>query len=99
MAYKWREMMDNRLTVECLTRVLGTCFLVAAALILVWFVFYLVAGEFAYAIHAKLFGIDRRQFEAINYYGMAFIKLLAFVLFLVPYIALKITGNRKGQSA
>ncbi len=46
-------MMDNRLTVECLTRVLGTCFLVAAALILVWFVFYLAAGDFAYAIHSK----------------------------------------------
>ena len=92
-------MTETRPTVEDLTRVLGTCFLVAAALILIWFVFYLAAGDFAYAIHSSLFDIERRQFEAMNYYGMAFIKLLAFVLFLVPYIALKITGNRKGQSA
>ncbi len=92
-------MTENRLTVDHLTRVLATCFLVAVGLILVWFVFYLAAGEFAYAIHSKLFDIDRQQFAAMNYYGMAIFKMLAFLLFLIPYIALKITGNRKGQSA
>ena len=30
--------------------------------------------------------------------GLAFIKLLAFVLFLIPYIALKIMGKGTGQS-
>lgn len=88
-------MTENRLTPEHLTRVLGTCFLLAAGLILAWFLLYLVAGDLAFAIHAKLFDIDREQFRAMNYFGMSLMKILAFVLFLVPYIALKITGSRQ----
>ncbi len=87
------------MTTEHLTRFFGICFLVSVGLILVWFVFYLAAGEFAYAIHSKLLDIDRQQFAAMNYYGMAIFKMLAFLLCLIPYIALKITGNRKRQSA
>ena len=81
-----------------LTRFFGTCFLVAAGLILIWFLIYLVMGDLAYAIHSRLFDIDRAQFGAMNYFGMSLMKILAFVLFLVPYIALKIIGKGTGQS-
>ena len=87
------------MTTEHLTRLFGTCFLLAAGFLMFWFLMYLAAGDLAYSIHAKLFDIDRAQFVAMNYFGMAFIKLLAFVLFLIPYIALKIIGKRQGQSA
>jgi hypothetical protein len=86
------------MTTGQLSRFLGTSFLVAAGFILVWFLLYIAAGDLIFSIHAALFDIDRAQFEAMNYFGMTFIKLLAFVLFLIPWIALKITGKRKGQS-
>jgi len=82
-----------------LTRVFGTCTLLAFGFLMFWFLMYLAAGDFAYSIHARLFSIDRPLYEQMNYYGMAIFKMLTFLLFLIPYIALKISGRGQGQSA
>ncbi len=82
---------------EHLTRFFGTCFLLAAGVLMFWFLMYFAAGDFSYSYHAKLFGIDRSLYKSMNYYGMAIFKMLAFLLFLIPYIALKIMGRGQGQ--
>ena len=87
------------MTTEHLTRFLGTCFLLSAGFLMFWFFMYLAAGDLSYSYHAKLFSIDRPLFESMNYYGMAFFKMLSFLLFLIPYIALKIIGKGRKQSA
>lgn len=83
------------MTTEQLTRFFGTGTLLAFAFMMFWFVMYLAAGDFAYSIHARLFSIDRSLYQNMNYYGMAIFKMLTFIFFLIPYIALKIIGRRK----
>lgn len=86
------------MTREQLTRFFGVSFLLSLALLMIWFLMYLMAGDFAFAIHSRLFNIDRSLFESMNYNGMAIFKMLSWLLFLIPWIALKITGRGTGQS-
>lgn len=82
-----------------LTRFFGTCTLLAFGFMMFWFLMYLAAGDLAYSIHARLFSIERPLYEQLNYYGMAIFKMLTFLLFLIPYIALKIIGRGQERSA
>jgi len=84
------------MTTEQLTRFFGIGTLLAFGFMMFWFIMYLAAGEIAYSIHAKLFSIDRTLYQQMNYYGMAIFKMLTFIFFLIPYIALKIMGKRTG---
>jgi hypothetical protein len=71
--------------------VLLRCVALGAGLLLFWFVLFLVAADTAYGIHSKLFDITKREFDLLNYYGMAVLKLAIFVAFLVPYVAIRLT--------
>ena len=76
--------------------VLLRCFILGFVVLIIWFLFFLVAGELAYDVHGGLFKqITDRQFQVIHYCGMGLLKLFIFVFFLVPYIAMRWTG--KGQ--
>ncbi len=90
--------MEYQLTPERITKALGICFLLIFGLLAIWFVGYLVGGDFAFGIHATMFDIDRREFDLIMYCGMALLKFAAVVLFLIPYVALKIV-ERKARTA
>ena len=86
-------MADNseiRRWLEVASGVLLRCFLMGFAILLLWFVFVLVGGEMAYGFHGKLFEITKHEFELLIYFGMAFFKLLVFVAFLIPYIAIRL---------
>ena len=76
--------------------VLLRCFILGFAVLMIWFVFFLVAGGLIYDVHGSMFKeITVRQFDTIHYCGMGLLKLFIFVFFLVPYIAMRWTG--KGQ--
>ncbi len=76
--------------------VLLRCFIIGFVVLMIWFVFFLVAGGLIYDVHGSMFKkITDRQFEVIHYCGMGLLKLFIFVFFLVPYIALRWTD--KGQ--
>jgi len=66
------------------------CFLLSFSLLLLWFVFYLLAGDWAYRIHAGWFELSRRDFTLLNYWGIAFTKICAIIFFLFPYISIKL---------
>ena len=91
--------METQLTIEKLAKFFGICFLLTAGLLVLWFVVFLVWGDFAFNIHSSLFDIQRPEWEMINYCGMGFIKILAWVFCLIPYIALKIVGRKKNGVA
>ena len=65
------------------------CFLLSLGLLLVWFLFYLAAADWAYRIHSTWFTLSRHDFDLLNYGGMAFVKICAIVFFLFPYLATK----------
>jgi len=73
-------------------------FLLSVALLLFWYIFYLVAGDWAYSLHATWFGISRHDFALINYCGMAFIKICAIVIFLFPYLSIKLVLRKRRRN-
>jgi len=86
-------MADNseiRRWLEAASGVLLRCFGMGFAFLLLWFVLVLAGGEMAYEFHGKLFDITKHEFELLNYFGMALLKLLVFVVFLIPYLATRL---------
>lgn len=75
--------------------ILLRCFVLAFCLLLLWFVFYLVAGNWAYSIHSRWFEIDRHNFDLMNYYGMGILKIAGFLFFLFPFVSIKLILRKK----
>ena len=78
--------------------VLLRCFIYGFVLLLVWFVLFLAAGGWMYDFHSAMFDITKHDFDLMNYYGMTFLKILVFVAFLIPYIALRLTAQSQKSS-
>jgi hypothetical protein len=74
------------------------CFLMSFALLLLWFVFYLLAGDWAYSIHTGWFELSRHDFDLVNYWGMAFTKFCAIIIFLFPYLSIKLLLRKKRKN-
>jgi len=71
------------------------CFVLAFCLLLFSFVFYLLAADWAYSIHSRWFEITRLHFDLMYYYVMAFMKIVTFLFFLLPFISIKLMLRKK----
>ncbi len=83
---------------DALAKVLIRCFLMGLAIQFLWFILFLVVGEWAYGIHSGWFELTRRDFDLMNYYGMALLKIGIFTFFLIPYLSIRLVllSNRRG---
>ena len=86
--------MDTRFIEGVLLR----CFIYGFVLLLVWFVLFLAAGECMYDFHSAMFDITLHEFDVMNYCGMGLLKILVFVGFLIPYIAIRLTAKKQNSS-
>jgi len=86
--------MDTRFIEGVLLR----CFIYGFVLLLVWFVLFLAAGGGMYDFHSAMFEITEHEFNVINYCGMGLLKILVFVGFLIPYIAIRLTARKQKSS-
>ena len=84
---------------EVLSRILIRCFVIGVVFITLWFIFFLLGGDKGYTLHAMLFQISRHEYDLLNYYGMAFVKGFNFLLFLFPYLAIKMVLRRRKASS
>ena len=80
---------------EILSSILIRCFVIGVLFITFWFIFVLLGGDLGYTIHAKWFQISRHEYDLLNYYGMAFVKVCNFLFFLFPYIAIRMVLRRR----
>jgi len=80
---------------EALSSILIRCFVIGAIFNMLWFIFFLLSGDLGYTIHAKWFQISRHEYDLLNYYGMVFVKGFIFLLFLLPYIAIRMVLRRR----
>ena len=91
--------MDKQISMheilEACSKILIRCFVISIAFLLFWFCIFLIWGDFAFEIHAKMFEIDRHDFDLMNYYGMGFLKISAYLLFLIPYISIKLILRKR----
>ena len=77
---------------EILSGFLLWCAIINYGLLIVWFLAFLLARDWIFRMHGKIYRISDAQFNAINYAGIAFYKILILVFSLIPYIALRIIG-------
>ena len=89
------KQIDLHEFLEMCSGILIRCFIIAVVFLLFWFCIFLVGGDFAFGIHAKIFEIDRHDFDLMNYYGMGFLKISAYLLFLIPYISIKLILRKR----
>ena len=83
--------LENALTL--LAKILLRCFLLGFLFLIFWFALYLAAADFMYSMHGRMFDLTPHDIDMMNYYGMAYFKLTVFVLFLIPYIAVRLVLN------
>ncbi len=85
-----RISMETRNVLDVAARVLLRCFVLCMAILLVWALSYLALGDLAHRIHSTMFDLTVHEFMLINYCGMGLLKILVFVLFLCPYVAIRL---------
>lgn len=61
------------------------------AILITWFLAFVVARDFMHRLHGRWFRLSNDTFDAIHYGGMAVYKLAIFFFNLVPLLALCIT--------
>lgn len=82
------ENLEKKLTI--ISAFLLRCFLVSLALVLLWLVIYLVAGDFWFQNHSEIFNLPQDDIRRLNLQGMMLLRTLAFCLFFVPFISLRL---------
>lgn len=78
------------MTAEIVRNVLGWSALINSAVLLVWFLFFVLAHDWMYRFHTRFFTLTAEKFDSTHYASMAFFKLLVVVFNLVPYLAMRI---------
>ena len=80
-------------------RVRLRCVILGTVVLIIWFLFFLVAGGLIYSVHGGFFKeITVRQFQVIHYCGMGLTKIFVFVFFLFPYVAIRWAGKNQKSS-
>jgi hypothetical protein len=78
------------MSIAIVHEVLLWCTVLNYGVLLVWFLFFLLAHDWLYRLHGRWFQLPREQFDALHYGGMALYKIGILLFNLVPYIALRI---------
>jgi len=90
---------DIQRHLDVIAAILIRCFLGGMLLLVVWFAWFVFAGDWIYQIHSRWFQIPKQSFDAIHYAGMAVTKIAIILLFLLPWIAIKLTAGKDRSSS
>lgn len=66
------------------------CTVINYALLILWWVILLLPHQWIYNLSGKPLKLSPDEFDKCNFTGIVFYKLGIILLFLVPYIALRI---------
>ena len=80
------------MNIEITRDVLLWCAVINYGVLLVWFLFFVLAHDWMHRLHGHWFRLADEQFDAIHYAGMAIYKLGIILFNLVPFIALHIVA-------
>ena len=80
---------------ETIAKITIRCFFLNFIVLLIWFLFYLLAEDFMYRAHSSLFEMTEHEFAVINYCGIMLVKIFTFTFFLFPYFACKLCMKKQ----
>ena len=80
------------MTIEVVRDMLAWCTVIDYVVLLLWFLFIVLAHDWMYRLHSKWFDLSIEKFDSIHYAGMAFFKIGIFLFNLAPYFALRIVS-------
>ena len=81
------------MSLEMVRQTLLWCTVINYGVLLVWFLFFMLAHDGIYQLHGRWFPLSVELFDALHYGGMALYKIGILLLNLVPYIALRLVGR------
>jgi len=84
-------------TLDILAGILIRCIIMCVIVLLFWFAAILLAGDLVYRFHGIFLHLSRESFNAIQYAGAMTFKGLVSVLFVFPYIAIKLVQKKRGN--
>lgn len=79
------------------SQVLIRCFVMGLAVLLFWWGALAVMGDLAYSVHSTLIPMSRQQFTIIHYAAMLTTKAAVSVLFLFPYVAIRLVLRKRSR--
>ncbi|NOY22861.1 MAG: hypothetical protein GXO70_05050 [Acidobacteria bacterium] len=85
-------------TLDYLAEILIRCFWYSVVLLAVSLLTFMVAGDAAFQAHSMMFGISKHEFVLMYYYGTAFLKIIIFIFFLIPWIAIRVVLKKHKRS-
>ncbi|HTN72836.1 MAG TPA: hypothetical protein VMO00_17275 [Methylomirabilota bacterium] len=69
------------------------CTVINYGLLVIWFLFFMMAHDWMYLLHSRWFHISVEQLDMLHYAGMAVYKVGVLLFNLVPFIALHIVDR------
>ncbi|HUT89977.1 MAG TPA: hypothetical protein VMY37_10790 [Thermoguttaceae bacterium] len=75
---------------SAVAKILLWCFVLGTLILFLLFGLFLVAGDIAYQVHSSMFDLSEHEFHMIWYCGMGLLKAWVFVLFLIPWIGVRL---------
>ena len=84
------------MTMDMIRKAFLWCTLINYGILLVWFLFFILAHDWMYQFHGTWFHFSVEQFDMLHYAGMSIYKIGIVLLNLVPYVALQIC--RRGHA-
>jgi hypothetical protein len=63
------------MSIDMLRNALLWCAVINYGVLLVWFLFFILAHDFMHRLHGRWFQLSRQQFDIIHYAGMGIFKL------------------------
>jgi hypothetical protein len=80
------------MSLEVLRSFLLWCTVINYAILLIWFLVFMLARDWIERVHGRWFRMSGDRFDILHYAGMSVYKIGILLFNLVPYIALCIIG-------
>ena len=81
------------MSIESVRRALLWCAVINYGILVVWFLFFILAHDWMYLFHGRWFHISVEQFDMLHYATMAIYKIGILLFNLVPLVALRIVDR------
>jgi len=82
---------------ESVRRALLWCALLNYGILVVWFLFFMLAHDWMYLFHSRWFHISVEQFDLLHYAGMSIYKIGILLVNVVPFVAVHIVVRSRSR--